>query len=133
MIKLSSETSSQLELIFNQCNNSPQTHDFKDPENVVKCKYCNLEEVQTIAIPNKKSSLSLFHINICSLTKNFEEYLLKTTNTNFDIIAISETRLLKNTSIVKNINIPNFSYEFTPTESTAGGTLLYIADHLAYQ
>ena len=34
---------------------------------------------------------------------------------------------------MKNINIPNFSYEFTPTESTAGGTLLYIADHLAYQ
>ena len=34
---------------------------------------------------------------------------------------------------MKNINIPNFSYEFTPTESTAGGTLIYIADHLAYQ
>ena len=24
-------------------------------------------------------------------------------------------------------------YEFTPTESTAGGILLYIADYLAYQ
>ena len=59
--------------------------------------------------------------------------MLKTTNTNFDIIAISETRILKNTKIVKNINIPNVSYEFTPTELTAGGTLLYIADHLAYQ
>ena len=59
--------------------------------------------------------------------------MLKTTNTNFDIIAISETRILKNTKIVKNINIQNFSYEFTPTESTAGGTLIYIADHLAYQ
>ena len=34
---------------------------------------------------------------------------------------------------MENINIPNFSYELTPTESTAGGTLLYIADHLAYQ
>ena len=39
----------------------------------------------------------------------------------------------KNTNIVKNVNISNFSYEFTPTESTAGGTLLYIADHLVYQ
>ena len=36
-------------------------------------------------------------------------------------------------NIVKNINIPNFSFEFTPLESTAGGTLLYTADHLAYQ
>ena len=34
---------------------------------------------------------------------------------------------------MKNINIQNFSYEFTPTESTAGETLLYTADHLAYQ
>ena len=34
---------------------------------------------------------------------------------------------------MKNINIRNFSYEFTPTESTARGTLLYIAGHLAYQ
>ena len=34
---------------------------------------------------------------------------------------------------MKNINIPTFSFAFTPTESTAGGTLLYIADHLAYQ
>ena len=121
--------------LFNQFNNSSQFHDFKDPENVVKCKYYNLEEVQTMKIPNKKSSLSLFHINTCSLSKNFEdlEYLLKTTNTNFEIIAISETRILKNTNIVKNINIPNFSYEFTPTESTAGGTLSYITEHLAYQ
>ena len=25
----------------------------------------------------------------------------------------------------------NFSFEFTPTESSAGGTLLYIANHLS--
>ena len=77
----------------------------------------------------------LFQISTCSLTRNFEdlEYLLKATNTNFDKIAVSETRLLKNTKIVKNIIIPNFSFEFTLTESTAGGTLLYIADHLPYE
>ena len=34
---------------------------------------------------------------------------------------------------MKNINIPNFSYEFAPTGSTAGGTLIYITDHLAYK
>ena len=120
--------------LFNQFNDSPQTHDFKDLENVVKSKYYNLEEVQAMKIPKKKSSLSLFHINTCSLTKKFEdlEYFLKTTNTNFDIIAFSENRLLKNTNTVKNVNAPNFSYEFIPTESTAG-TLLYVAGDLAYQ
>ena len=59
--------------------------------------------------------------------------MLKTTNTNFDILAISEITLLKNTKIVKKINISNFSYEVTPTESTAGGTLMYIAHQLTYQ
>ena len=34
---------------------------------------------------------------------------------------------------MKNVSILNFSYKFTPTESTAVGTLLYIADHLPYQ
>ena len=27
----------------------------------------------------------------------------------------------------------NYSFEFTPTESTAGGTLLYMANHLSYK
>ena len=86
-------------------------------------------------IPNKNSCLFLFHINTCSLNENVEdlEYLIKSTNSYIYIIAISETRILKDTNIVKNINIPNFSFEFTPTELTAGGTVLYIADHLAYQ
>ena len=40
----------------------------------------------------------MFHINACSLRKNFAdlEYLLKTANMNFDIIAISKTRINKN-------------------------------------
>ena len=86
-------------------------------------------------IPNKNSCLSLFHINTCSLNKNFInlEYLIESTNINFDIIAISETRMLKDTDIVKNINTTNFSSAFTPIESTAGRTLFYIEDHLAYQ
>ena len=72
-------------------------------------------------IPNKEV-LSLYSILIHALQLKIWrlEYLLKTTNTNFDIIVISETRLLKNTKIIKNNNMPNCSYEFTPTESTAG-------------
>ena len=75
--------------------------------------------------PNKNSCLCLFHINTCSLNGNFEdlEYLIKSTNINFDLIGISESRKLKDTNTVKNINIPNFCFEFTPTESTAGRTL----------
>ena len=81
------------------------------------------------------NSLSLFHINSCSLIKNFEdlEYLSKATNKTLDVIAISESRILKDTNLSKNINIFNYSVEFTPTESQAGGTLLYINNKLSYK
>ena len=80
-------------------------------------------------------NLSLFHINCCSLNKNFEdlEYLLKATNKTFDVIAISESRILKDTNLSKNINIYNYSVEFTPTESYAAGTLVYINNELSYK
>ena len=81
------------------------------------------------------NSLSLFHINSCSLNKIFEdlEYLLKATNKTFDIIAIGESRILEVINLSKNINIYNYSVEFTPTESHAGGTLLYINNKLSYK
>ena len=40
---------------------------------------------------------------------------------------------MEKTSLTSNINLNNYSFEFTPTESTAGGTLLYIANHLSYK
>ena len=31
------------------------------------------------------------------------------------------------------MNLNNYSFEFTPTETSAGGTLLYIANYLSYK
>ena len=75
----------------------------------------------------------MFHITISSLSKNFDDlkYLLKTKNLNCDIIAISEIRITKNTNKIFNINLNNYAFEFTPTESSAGRTLIYVANHLA--
>ena len=60
-------------------------------------------------------------------------YLLKCTNKNFDIIAVSETRISKKTSLTSNINLNNYYFETTPTESTAGGTMLYVSNRLSYK
>ena len=88
-----------------------------------------------IEIPHKNKSLSLFHINACSLNRNFDDlqHLLSFTKTKFDIIAISDTRITKHVSLSNNLNLNNYSFEFTPTETSAGGTLLYIANHLSYR
>ena len=50
-----------------------------------------------------------------------------------DIIAISETRITKQLSLLTNLNLNNYSFQFTPTETSADGTLLYIANHLSYK
>ena len=77
----------------------------------------------------------MFNINTRSLSKNFDdlEYLLKTTNMNVDIIIISETRITRNMNKISNINLNNYAFELTPTESSAGRTLIYVANHLAYK
>ena len=116
-------------------SSSPYDINSDDPENTISSKYYDIEELQNLKIINKSKSLSLFHVNACSLSKNFDDlqHLLSCTNKNFDIIAITETRITKNFSVVNNLNIKNYSTEFTPTESSAGGTLLYIINHLSYK
>ena len=90
--------------------------------------------MHNMEIPHKNKLLSLFHVNTCSLNKNFDglQHLLSCTKNKFDILAISETRITKQVSLLNNLNFNNYSFEFTPTETSAGGTLLYFANHLSY-
>ena len=69
------------------------------------------------------------------MSKTFHglEDLLKCTNKIFDIVLVSETRITKKTSLNSNINLQNYSFEFMPTESNAGGTLPYIANHWSHK
>ena len=59
-----------LALLFSQFNNAiPENR--SDPENVIQSKYYDIDELQKLKIPNKENSLSLFHIDSCSLNKTF--------------------------------------------------------------
>ena len=57
--------------------------------------------------------------------------MLPSANIQFNVIAIAETRTTKNISVTQNIE--SSSFEHTPTESSAGCSLLYVADHLSYK
>ena len=67
--------------------------------------------------------------------KNFDDlqHLLSCTKNSFHIIRVTETRITKQVFLLNNLNLDNCSYEFTPTETAAGGTLLHIANHLSYK
>ena len=131
---LSLKPSSNLAILFNQFNNSSPKQK-TDPENVVNSNYYDICQLQTVKFPERNKPLFLFHINAFSSNKNLNDlqHLLKCTSKVFDIAAVSETRIMKKTSLTPSISLNNYSFEFIPTESTAGGTHLYIANHLPYK
>ena len=121
--------SSNLELLVNQFNNTT-TENGNGPEKIASSKYYDIDEMHKIKIPHKNKLLSLFHINACSLSKNSDDlqHLLSCTKIFFVVITVSETRITKYISLLNNVNLNNYSFEFTPTETCAGGALLYIAN-----
>ena len=70
---------------------------------------------------------------ITSLSKHIEslENLISSTKIEFDVIAISESRI-SNDSDASNLNLVNYSLEFCPTLSNAGGTAIYIKNSLSF-
>ena len=105
---LSLKRSSNQELLVSQFNNATPENS-NDPEKVCSSKYYDIEEIRNIEIPHKNKSLSLFHIDACSLNKNFDDlqHLLNCTQKKkkIDIIAISETRITEQVSLLNNLNL----------------------------
>ena len=60
------------------------------------------------------------------------ENLLSTMQINFDVIAISETRITNHNKSSHNLDINNYNFDFCATDSTAGGTALYIKNSYSY-
>ena len=98
------------------------------------CKYYSTDQFCAKNFDANKH-FSVFHLNIHSLQyhKNDLEILLDSLKVEFDIIAISETKLQKGVQPVHNIELQNYEIESTPTEASKGGTLLYISKNLNYK
>ena len=64
--------SSNLELLVNQFNNATPENG-NDPQKIVSFKYYDIDEMHNIEIPDKSKPLSLFYVNACSLSKNFDD------------------------------------------------------------
>ena len=117
--------------LINQLNNF--TDDEK--ENELNCKYRDPYYCKNLTKGFKRKARSFFHINVCSRTKNFDDFniLQRELNISFDIIAITESRIKKHLSSPINLQVNNYSIKHTTTESSAGETLLYRNKRLSYQ
>ena len=74
-------------------------------------------------------------MNVCSLIKNFDDFniLLNNLNVNFHILAITESCIKEDSLSLINLQLDNYSVDHTPTETSAGGTLLYMSKRVSYQ
>ena len=96
----------------------------------LNCKYYDINTFPSSKLERKR--FSLFHLNIVSLSKNKDELetLLKMLDSSFDIIGLTETKIIKGRSPTFNLKLNGYKHYHTPTESTHGGALIYVSDHL---
>ena len=111
-------------------NISIQTQEFLT--NSISSKYYSPNDFITSKI--SKNCFSIFHLNIASLEGHHDDLvsLLSVLDFNFDIIGITESKI-RNDKPIKNINIDGYKYEFTPTETSFGGTTIYVRDVYEYK
>ena len=122
---------SQCDSINNTINldNDDDNDDLLTP---VNSKYYDIDQLNSLK-HDMPSSFGLFHVNIASLNKHIDDLKLILTqlNYNFDIIGITEHKILKDTLPSNNIKIPGYDdFIFEPTETNFGGTGFYIKDNL---
>ena len=111
-----------------------QISQLNDPnEDTVSSEYYELNDFNKVIVT--KQDLAVLHLNISSLSPHINELklLLSSFNLNFDIICITESRITKSNLPTSNIHIPYYNIEQTPTESSVGGTLIYISQKLSYK
>ena len=77
----------------------------------------------------ENNNFSMFHTNIRSLRKNFdnfETHLLHELDFQFSIIGLTETRITNVDSLNFECDLPGYVFEYVPTPLAAGGVGMYI-------
>ena len=97
----------------------------------IKSSYYDTNEFISAKFP--KNAFSILHLNTASLQLHFDEIvtMLSQSNKNFDILCFSETKIKEKTGILRNIDIPGYSFFHTDTKTNSGGTLIYAKNQLS--
>ena len=133
------------ELVFNQfeinnvCNNidiDPNHNFFKDDvnfENFNNCKYYFVETLNlTESVNSIDNSLSMLNININSIPKNFDNFMLGSVNVlnfSFDILTFCETKL---NDVIDELYTIDGYQKFTNNNSrNSGGLAIFIKNNFS--
>ena len=105
-------------------------------EDITLCKYYEPTEINSLKQSKNKQHLNSLHLNIQSIFSHIDDLqtlLTLSQEIKFDVIGLTETRIKKGDTSYSSIDISGYVSESCPTESTAGGALLYISNKLNYK
>ena len=92
------------------------------------------QNAQSISRVTTGSSFSVLHCNVRSLSANHDSLmsLLSDLDFEFDVIGISETKIMQGKDLITNISIPDYSFISQPTLYNAGGVGFFIKDKIKF-
>ena len=124
-------SSAEIKIFLNQLNILEFDKSMSKTMAGVNCKYYDTNEFSELNFDSK--IFSIFHMNIASLSKHYDELrvLLTQLKHDFSIIGITETKFQSNNPPT-NCDIPGYTFKHTPTEGEKGGALLYIPNHFQF-
>ena len=119
--------------VSSKLTNLPNLSNYDIDENLnlnINSRYCTIEELTNLQV--SQEDLSLFHMNIRSLSLHHDEFhsLLTNLNTDFKAIGLSEIKVSVDTLIRDNIELPGYKFRHTPSNSAAGGVGIYVKSDL---
>ena len=92
---------------------------------MLNSKYYNVNDFQKLDFQNK---LNIFHSNVNGLESKFDSLqdFLAGTSDGLDIVAITETSEQNDNFFITNVSLDGYSPFYTPTNSSKGGTAIYV-------
>ena len=106
-----------------------------DPIPTIDCKYYSIDDFKSSNFSPSKN-FSVLHYNIHSIQLHIEEFRvnLQSLNFVFDIICISEFKIMKDSDPEVDISIDGYKTPISmPTEATKGGVLIYVKSEHNYK
>ena len=126
-------------LSSNLVENNPSlllTENDEPDSDKIDCRYFDCKTLNsTISDLYKQDlqiSISFFHLNSNSLHKHFDDIsnLLDSLLPKFKVLGFSETRILNSSYSIPNFE--NFTTFSNPTDSSAGGTAIFVSNSLQF-
>ena len=131
----------QFQLFINECNDLSSDFFNKYDEDSdelyagINSRYHSIEEINNLKI-DQKSTLSMWHTNIASISKHFDDLhlTLSELKINFNIIGITEHKIHKDAIPSANIDIEGYRpFLYDPTSSSHGGTGFFISKSINFK